>query len=114
MASSVTVSSGISYSVSSGQIDNSDSVLSGDSMFVLSGGEADATAVSAGGSLTISAGGLGFHTSISSSMEIVGSLGPFLGNSLRSRYAMTKSTQRKAGVRAAGFTNPTEEAPLCR
>ena len=55
--STVIVSHGSSYKVSSGGSDNGDTVLSGGSMFVLSGGLADATAVHSGGFLTIDSGG---------------------------------------------------------
>jgi len=55
--STVTVSKGSSYSVSSGQTDISDTVLSGGTMFILSGGVASSTLVEAGGFLTVNAGG---------------------------------------------------------
>jgi autotransporter passenger strand-loop-strand repeat protein len=53
----VTVSKGSSYSVSSGQIDTSDTVLSGGKMFIISGGVASSTLVEAGGFLIVDDGG---------------------------------------------------------
>jgi autotransporter passenger strand-loop-strand repeat protein len=61
----VTVNSGQTYSVTSGQIDSGDTVLSGGTMFILSGGEADLTTVSSGGTEVVSAGGTDYGAQIS-------------------------------------------------
>jgi hypothetical protein len=68
---SVTVSSGQTYYVSSGQTDTGDIVLSGGAIDVLQGGGTINALVSAVGSISISLGGITTGTSLSGGFEYI-------------------------------------------